>query len=72
MDAQDLAENYVHTATREEESLLEEIGAAQHVSLRYYQQESGLGRSQHLSREEIHRIHDMVEFYHLEKQEGEQ
>lgn len=72
MDAQDLAENYVHTATREEESLLEKIGASQHVSLRYYQQESGLGRSQHLSREEIHRIHDMVEFYHLEKQEGEQ
>lgn len=69
-DAEDLAENYVHTATQEEETLLVEIGASSSVSLRYYQQDTGFGRTQQLTREEIRKIHDMLELYQLKKQEG--
>ena len=69
-DAEDLAENYVHTATKEEEELLSEIGSSNSVSLHYYQQESGAGRTQQLTQDEIKKIHDTLELYHLETQGG--
>lgn len=62
-DAENLAENYVHDATKEETALLRAIGQAQSVSITYYQQSTGEARSQTLSREDIRKIRDMIAFY---------
>ena len=69
-DAENLAENYVHDATKEETALLRAISNAQNVSITYYQQATGDARSQTLSREDIKKIHDMMAFYDAVAQEN--
>lgn len=69
-DAENLAENYVHDATKDEIALLRAIAQAQDVRITYYQQATGDARSQTLSREDIKKVHDMMAFYDAVAQEN--
>lgn len=70
-DAENLAENYVQDATPTELTILKRIGQAKSVTLHYYQKESGEGRSQQLTQEEMTKIRNMVAFYKLKQQDTE-
>lgn len=69
-DAENLAENYVHDATKEEIALLHAIAEAGSVRITYYQQAAGDERSQTLSREDIKKVRDMMAFYDAVAQEN--
>ncbi len=63
--AEEITEHYVETASDARIADLKAIGNAGSVSVYYYSNETGKGRSSPMSRENIRHIKDMVKLYEL-------